>query len=87
MPTLPADLADQVGAALREDIGSGDVTAVLVPAAQRVRGLVITREPAVLCGVAWAEETFRQLDPAVRLTWRAADGDSDRRCGDPVGGQ
>lgn len=74
MPALPADLADQVGAALREDLGSGDVTAVLVPATQQVRGRVITREPAVLCGVAWVNETFRQLDPAVRLTWRAADG-------------
>ena len=74
MPALPSDLADQVGAALREDIGSGDVTAALVPAAQQVRGRVITREPAVLCGVAWVNETFRQLDPAVRLTWHAADG-------------
>jgi nicotinate-nucleotide pyrophosphorylase (carboxylating) len=76
VPALPADLADQVGAALREDIGSGDVTAVLVPAAQRVHGRVITREPAVLCGVAWVEETFRQLDPAVQLTWHAAEGDA-----------
>ena len=74
MPALPADLADQVGAALREDIGSGDVTAALVPAAQQVRGRVITREPAVLCGAAWVTETFRQLDPAVRLTWHVADG-------------
>ncbi len=72
---LPADLLTQVAAALREDIGSGDVTAALVPAAQQVRGAVITREAAVLCGRAWAEETFRQLDAGVRLTWRAADGD------------
>ena len=71
----PADLGQQVEAALREDIGSGDVTAVLVPAAQRVRGSVITREDAVLCGRAWADETFRRLDPQVRLGWHAADGD------------
>ena len=71
----PADLAQQVAAALREDIGSGDVTAELVPAAQRVRGSVITREDAVLCGRAWADETFRHLDPQVRLGWHAADGD------------
>jgi nicotinate-nucleotide pyrophosphorylase (carboxylating) len=71
---LPPDLADQVGAALREDLGSGDVTAALVPAGQRVRGRVITREAAVLCGRAWAEETFRQLDHAIRLTWHAQDG-------------
>ena len=72
---LPADLAAQVDAALREDIGSGDVTAALVPAAQQVHGSVITREAAVLCGRAWAEETFRRLDPRVRLNWTAADGE------------
>jgi len=72
---LPADLARQVEAALREDLGSGDVTAALVPAAQRVQGSVVTREGAVLCGRAWVEETFRQLDARVQLTWHAADGD------------
>jgi len=46
-----------------------------VPAAQRVRGTVVTREPAVLCGRAWADETFRQLDARVQLTWHAADGE------------
>jgi nicotinate-nucleotide pyrophosphorylase (carboxylating) len=74
VPELPRDLATQVEAALAEDIGAGDVTAALVPAALRVRGRVITREPAVLCGRAWAQETFRRLDPAVRLNWNADDG-------------
>jgi nicotinate-nucleotide pyrophosphorylase (carboxylating) len=75
VPELPADLSQQVEAALREDLGSGDVTAALVPAAQRVRGSVVAREAAVLCGRAWAEETFRQLDPRVQLGWHGADGD------------
>jgi nicotinate-nucleotide pyrophosphorylase (carboxylating) len=75
VPELPADLAHQVEAALREDLGSGDVTASLVPAAQRVRGSVVSREQAVLCGRAWADETFRQLDSKVQLTWHAADGE------------
>ena len=75
VPELPADLAAQVDAALREDVGSGDVTASLVPEAQRVRGIVMTREAAVLCGRAWAEETFRRLDPRVQLTWHADDGE------------
>jgi nicotinate-nucleotide pyrophosphorylase (carboxylating) len=74
VPELPADLAAQVDAALREDVGSGDVTAALVPEGQRVRGSVITREAAILCGRAWAEEIFRRLDARVQLTWRAADG-------------
>ena len=75
MPELPADLAGQVEAALREDLGSGDVTAALVPAAQRVRGSVVAREDAVLCGRAWVDETFRQLDPRVQLSWHAIDGE------------
>jgi nicotinate-nucleotide pyrophosphorylase (carboxylating) len=74
VPELPGDLGSQVEAALREDIGSGDVTAALVPAAQRVRGRVITREAAVLCGRAWAQETFRRLDGQVQLRWHADDG-------------
>jgi nicotinate-nucleotide pyrophosphorylase (carboxylating) len=71
----PADLPEQVAAALREDIGSGDVTARLVPESQRVKGRVVTREDAVLCGRPWAEETFRRLDAGVRLAWRATDGE------------
>jgi nicotinate-nucleotide pyrophosphorylase (carboxylating) len=73
--TPPADLAEQVAEALREDIGGGDVTARLVPEGQRVGGRVVTREDAVLCGRPWAEETFRQLDADIRLTWRARDGE------------
>jgi nicotinate-nucleotide pyrophosphorylase (carboxylating) len=74
VPELPADLGSQVEAALAEDIGRGDVSAALVPAAQRVRGRVIMREAAVLAGAPWVDETFRRLDPAVTLTWHAADG-------------
>lgn len=71
---LPTDLAAQVEAALREDIGSGDATAQLVPADQRVRGEVITREDAVLCGAAWVTETFRRLDDSVSIEWLAQEG-------------
>ena len=75
MLSLPSDLAQQVTIALAEDIGSGDITAELVPAEQRVTGKVITREPAVLCGRPWVTEVFRQLDPSVQLTWTVDDGD------------
>lgn len=74
MPDIPKDLDLQVAAALREDVGSGDVTAQLIPATQKVRGRVVTREDAVLCGRPWVEETFRQLAANVRLTWHATDG-------------
>ena len=75
MLQLPSDLAQQVTTALAEDIGGGDITAQLVPATQRVTGRVITREEATLCGRPWVTEVFRQLDPAVQLTWHADDGD------------
>lgn len=75
MPEPPRDLALQVEAALREDLGSGDVTAALVPAAQRVRGSVISRENAILAGRPWVDATFRHLDPHVQLSWHASDGE------------
>ena len=65
----------QVAAALAEDLGAGDVTAALVPASQQVRAQVIAREPAILCGTDWADATFKQLDPGIRLDWQARDGD------------
>jgi nicotinate-nucleotide pyrophosphorylase (carboxylating) len=70
----PPDLAEQVARALAEDIGSGDLTAALVPAGRTGRATVITREAAVLCGRPWFDEVFRQLNPAVRVTWDAAEG-------------
>ena len=74
---VPNDLiARQIAAALAEDLGGGDVTAALVPPQQQVRAQVIAREAAILCGTDWVSETFRQLDPGVRLQWHAADGES-----------
>jgi len=73
---LPADLAAQVARALAEDLGSGDVTSALVPPAQQVRARVLAREAAVLCGRAWFDASFAQLDPAVHIDWLAADGEA-----------
>ncbi len=75
---LPDDIKDTVRRALAEDIGSGDLTAALIPASTRARASVITRESAVLCGSAWFDEVFRQLDTAVSTTWAAKDADSIR---------
>jgi len=72
--TLPADLAEQVARALREDVGSGDVTARLIDESTRARARVLCRESAVLCGRAWFDETFRQLDPAFAVRWFHEDG-------------
>ena len=62
--------------ALAEDIGSGDVTAALIPADAQARATLITREDMILCGTAWFDEVFRQIEPAVRVTWQGGDGDA-----------
>ncbi len=67
-------IARQVAAALVEDVGSGDVTAALVPDRQQARAQILAREPAILCGTDWVDATFEQLDPAIRLEWLAHDG-------------
>lgn len=73
---LIADAIERnVREALAEDIGSGDITAQLVPASAHSRAFVITRENAVLCGQPWADEACRQLDPRIVATWHANDGD------------
>jgi nicotinate-nucleotide pyrophosphorylase (carboxylating) len=73
---IPKDLALTVGAALAEDIGSGDLTAALIAPERRARATVITREAAILCGIPYAEESFRQVDARVAFEWRAAEGDA-----------
>lgn len=74
-PALPTDIVDTVRRALAEDVGAGDLTAALIPAGAHARAMVITREPAVLCGAAWFDEVFRQLDGTTRIDWQARDGD------------
>lgn len=68
-------MADSVRLALAEDVGSGDITAALVPAGEIRRGRVITREDAVVCGQDWFNECFRQVDPRVQLHWHCRDGE------------
>jgi nicotinate-nucleotide pyrophosphorylase (carboxylating) len=72
---IPSDLAAQVGRALEEDIGSGDLTAALIPAGRTGRASVITREPAILCGVPYVNAVFAQLEAAVRVDWQVTEGD------------
>ena len=72
----PDVISGNVRTALAEDVGSGDLSAQLVPAAQTARARVITRERAIVCGQAWVNEVFRQLDPEVVVTWHCADGET-----------
>jgi len=73
---VPADLPQQVARALAEDVGSGDLTAALIPADRIGRATVITRERAIVCGLPYVEASFHGVDARVRLEWRVAEGDS-----------
>ena len=74
-----ADLTTEIEAnarrALAEDIGGGDITAQLIPAERMAHATVITRESAVICGTAWVDAVFRQLDPRVAVHWQVRDGE------------
>jgi nicotinate-nucleotide pyrophosphorylase (carboxylating) len=72
---LPADIAITVARALDEDIGTGDLTAGLLPAEGIARASVICREPAVVCGIPWFNQVYRQLDPSFQIKWNVNDGD------------
>ena len=72
---LSSAIRANVAAALKEDLGRGDMTARLIPTNARAQATVITREAAVLCGTAWFEACFRKLDPKVKIRWIAHDGD------------
>jgi nicotinate-nucleotide pyrophosphorylase (carboxylating) len=63
-----------VARALAEDVGAGDLTAALIDPQRRARARVLVREPAVLCGSAWASAAVRSLDPSATLTWKVAEG-------------
>ena len=71
-------IARTVRAALDEDVGSGDLTAQLIPSDRVSKATVITREDATLCGQAWFDEVFRQVDSKVQVSWKTADGDRVR---------
>jgi len=71
---LTAEIERNVDCALAEDIGSGDLTALLTPENSNAHAVVVCRVPAVICGRAWFETCFRKLDPAVRIDWHIAEG-------------
>ncbi len=66
---------DNVGLALSEDIGSGDITALLIPESQQANARVISREDMVLCGTDWADAVFQRVDQSLTVEWLKAEGD------------
>jgi nicotinate-nucleotide pyrophosphorylase (carboxylating) len=61
---------------LAEDIGTGDITAAIIPEATYAEAEVITREDMVLCGQAWFDAVFKQLNPDIQIDWQVAEGDN-----------
>jgi len=72
---LTPEIERNVAAALAEDVGSGDLTAMLIARDAEARAKVISRVDATLCGTPWFDRSFQCLDPAVQIRWTARDGD------------
>ena len=68
-------VAENVRAALLEDIGEGDVTADLIPGTAEVNAIILTRENLVVCGRPWVERVFSELDSNIKLTWNFDEGE------------
>ena len=67
-------VAKQVQAALEEDIGTGDLTASLIPATQQVTAKIIVRENAVICGIPWVQACFSKVSSTVKIYWHVTEG-------------
>lgn len=68
-------VAQNVQAAIDEDIGTGDLTAQLIPASQTSNARIISREKAILCGIPWVQQSFKLLAPNATTHWLAHEGD------------
>ena len=75
LDALTAEIEANVRRALLEDVGSGDITAQLIPAERLAKATVISRDAAVIAGTAWVDAVFRQFDPRVAVHWQIVDGD------------
>ncbi|HEX3847730.1 MAG TPA: carboxylating nicotinate-nucleotide diphosphorylase [Steroidobacteraceae bacterium] len=73
---VPPDVDQIVARALTEDVGAGDLTALLIPQGRGGRASVITREAAIVCGIPYVNAAFAQLDPRVQLEWQVVEGAS-----------
>jgi nicotinate-nucleotide pyrophosphorylase (carboxylating) len=76
LETLDEPLLHSVREALAEDIGTGDITARLIPEDATATATVFSREPAVLCGMAWFNAVFAELDSSIRINWETQDGNA-----------
>lgn len=61
--------------AISEDLGSGDITASLIPEAQISQAFVISREPAIIAGIDWFNAVFEEICPSTEIRWKVKDGE------------
>lgn len=73
---LQATIEADIRHALEEDIGSGDVTAQLVPAGELATATIISREHAVVCGIPWAAAVFRHVSGEIVIDWQTQEGEA-----------
>ncbi len=73
---FPAYIRHNIETALAEDMGSGDLTAQLIPEGMSAHAKVITRQDMVLCGVQWFEGCFRKLHPNCEISWKVQEGEA-----------
>ena len=64
-----------VALALAEDIGTGDLTAALIPATQQAKATIVSRENAIICGIDWVNACFKSLDENINIIWRVNEGE------------
>lgn len=74
-PAFHALVEQDVKHAIAEDVGSGDLTASLVPADKQVQASIITRSDAVVCGIDWVNACFKQVDPSIKIKWLVNEGE------------
>jgi len=72
--TIPVDIAQLVTFCLQEDVGSGDITAELIPADKTISAKLISRDNGIFCGRPWANEVFQQVDSSLTVNWNIEEG-------------
>lgn len=73
-PTIPVDIAKLVTFCLQEDVGTGDITAELIPVDKTISAKLISRDNGIFCGRPWADEVFKQVDSSLKVNWKIEEG-------------
>ena len=72
--TTPVDIAKLVTFCLQEDVGTGDITAELIPIDKTITAKLISKDNGIFCGRPWADEVFQQVDSSLTVKWNIEEG-------------